>query len=98
MTHLLTLWFVAGLAPGFDVADHYFCVGWDCVPYAEVCVFDDPRADVLCSHTFEAPSIASAEFCGEEAYTIAWSPDGRWKYSSSTQICVSVVQVAGEWR
>lgn len=100
------LWFVVTLTPGVDVKNHYFCHGFGsetrCDWLPNICVFDDPRADVLCPRTFkldfevtESGGTRTLAFCTPPAYTVTWP--GLIFTEQQSEACSEIHETIGPW-
>lgn len=93
LVHTLNLWLVVATIPGFDLSEHLFCVGGECIPYEEICEFDHSRYDVVCPHTFEAPGIASQEWCTKDVRYAARRGWFEWRVvEAPLTLCINVTQ------
>lgn len=97
--HQILLWYVVGLFDGTPLSDHYLCHGFGpetrCDRYDHVCVFDDPRADILCPKTFEMDfevteegSVKTFFYCTPGAWTLTW-PDLMITHEQS-EACITI--------
>lgn len=104
--HALLVWVVVTLTPGVPVENHYFCHGYGdemlCRHIPRVCVFDDPRAPVLCPRTVrldftvtESGEVKTFYDCTTPAYTLTWP--GMNKTEQQSWFCIELNEMHGPW-
>ena len=104
--HRIELWFVVQVVAGMPLFDHFFCHGQGpetrCSQYELACVFDDPRADVLCPRTFdldfevtEEGGVRTFYYCTPQAWSVTWP--GLERSATYSEACITIEEMILPW-